>query len=236
MLSSYTGAGLISENPSVPTSNALSTSYDRVAADYTARIADELVGKPLDRALLLAFAEQVGALGPVADLGCGPGHVAAFLASLGVQVEGLDLSQGMISQARQRYPFLSFRQADMRLLFATADASFGGITAFYSIIHLSEAELVPTFQEWWRVLRPSGLVLVAFHVGAEVVHLDEWWQHAVNLDFRFWSVDKVTTALAQAGFRIEAVVQRAPYVDVEHASQRGYVLARKQMTSEGLQQ
>ena len=207
-------------------SDPLSTSYDRVAADYTARIADELAGKPLDRALLQAFAEQVCTLGPVADLGCGPGHVAAFLAASGVQVEGFDLSQGMISQARQRYPTLTFRQGDMRSL-AVADATFGGITAFYSIIHLNEDELAPAFQEWWRVLRPSGLVLVAFHIGEHVVHLDEWWQHPVDLDFRFLSVDTVTTAVASAQFIIEAVVQRSPYPDVEHPSQRGYVLARK---------
>jgi ubiquinone/menaquinone biosynthesis C-methylase UbiE len=206
--------------------NQLSTSYDRVAADYTADIADELAGKPLDRALLQAFAEQVGTLAPVADLGCGPGHVAALLAECGIEVEGFDLSQGMIDQARQRYPALSFRQGDMRSL-AVADAQFGGVTAFYSIIHLAEDELVPTFQEWWRVLRPSGCVLVAFHIGQDVLHLDEWWQHSVDLDFRFLPVDTVTSALVQARFTIEAVLQRSPYPAVEHQSQRGYVLARK---------
>ena len=211
-------------------SNSLSTSYDRVAADYTARIADELAGKPLDRALLHVFAEQVGTLSPVADLGCGPGHVAAFLAACGVQVEGFDLSHGMIAQAHHRYPTLTFRQGDMRSL-AVADATYGGITAFYSIIHLTEDELAPTFKEWWRVLRPSGLILVAFHIGEHVVHLDEWWQHPVDLDFRFLPVDKVTTALLHAQFTIEAVVQRSPYPDVEHPSQRGYVLARKGITS-----
>jgi len=205
---------------------SISTSYDRVAADYAARIADELADKPLDRALLHAFAEQVGTLGPVADLGCGPGHVAAFLAASGVQVAGFDLSGGMITQAHRRYPTLTFHQGDMRSL-DVADAMFGGINAFYSIIHLTEDELVPTFQEWWRVLRPSGFVLVAFHIGEHVVHLDEWWQQPVDLDFCFLSVDQVTTALAQAQFTIKAVIQRAPYPDVEHPSQRGYVLAQK---------
>jgi ubiquinone/menaquinone biosynthesis C-methylase UbiE len=213
----------------VTKSNRLSTSYDRVAADYTANIADELAGKPLDRALLQAFAEQLGTLDPVADLGCGPGHVAAFLARSGVRVEGFDLSQGMIAQAHQRYPTLTFRQGDMRSL-AVADATFGGITAFYSIIHLNEDELVPTFQEWWRVLRPSGSVLVAFHIGEHVVHLDEWWQHTVDLDFRFLSIGSVTAALEHAQFTIEALIQRSPYPDIEHPSQRGYVLARKANT------
>jgi ubiquinone/menaquinone biosynthesis C-methylase UbiE len=208
------------------TTPALAASYDQVAAAYTARIADELAGKPLDRAMLQAFAEQAGALGPVADIGCGPGHVAAFLAASGAQVEGIDLSAGMIGQAQRRYPTLAFRQGDMRAL-GGSDARYGGIAAFYSIIHLAEAELAPTFQEWWRVLRPSGIVLVAFHIGEQVVHFDTWWDQPVDLDFHFLSVEQVTSALAHAQFAIEAVLQRAPYPGVEHPSQRGYVLARK---------
>lgn len=207
-------------------SNRLPTSYDRVAADYTARIADELAGKPLDRALLHAFAEQAGALGPVADLGCGPGHVAAFLAAAGAAVVGFDLSSGMIDQARRRYPALDFRQGDLRSLDA-ADATYGGVIAFYSIIHLAEGELDPAFAEWRRALRPGGLALVAFHIGDSVVHLDEWWDHPVDLDFRFLPVEWVTSALERAQFTIEALLQRSPYPGIEHPSQRAYVLARK---------
>lgn len=204
----------------------LAESYDRVAAQYTLEIADELSGKPLDRALLHAFAEQVASLGPVCDLGCGPGHVAAFLATLGVAVEGIDLSNGMIAQARQRYPTLAFRQGDLRALDVPSE-TLGGITAFYCIIHLAEAELLPAFQEWWRVLRPGGYVLVGFHVGDMVVHLAEWWQQSVDLDFRFLQPETVTTALEQANFSIAALVRRAPYIEVEHHSERAYVLAVK---------
>jgi ubiquinone/menaquinone biosynthesis C-methylase UbiE len=162
----------------------------------------------------------------VADLGCGPGHIAAFLAAAGTEVQGIDLSNAMIAQARQRYPALTFHQGDLRSL-ALADATLGGIIAFYSIIHLAEDELAPTFVEWWRVLRPSGLVLLAFHIGDTVVHRDEWWQQPVDLDFRFFPVATVTTALTRAQFTIEALVQRAPYPEIEYPSQRAYVLARK---------
>lgn len=207
-------------------SDTLRTSYDRVAADYTAHIADELAGKPLDRALLQAFVEAVGATGPILEVGCGPGHVAAFLASLGATVEGIDLSSGMVAQARQRHPSIVFHQRDMRSL-ALPDATLGGIVAFYSIIHLDPAELAPTFSEWWRVLGPSGLVLVAFHIGDTVVHLDSWWNQPVKLDFRFLRPDVVVEALQRAGFVVEATVLRAPYPGVEHESERGYLLVRK---------
>ena len=70
-------------------------SYDAVAAAYAEALSDELARKPLDRALLTAFAEQVREVGRgetrVWDVGCGPGHVTAFLAGLGVRAAGVDL-------------------------------------------------------------------------------------------------------------------------------------------------
>ena len=206
--------------------NRTARSYDRVAAEYAAQIASELAGKPHDRALLLAFAEQVGALGPIADIGCGPGHVAAFLAGAGAALMGFDLSAGMVAQARSRFPGIQFEQADMRAL-PLPDAVLGGIAAFYSIIHLAPGELLPAFREWRRALRPGGRVLVAFHIGDETIHLDEWWEQPVALDFRFLQPDAVAAALAEAGFVIEATLRRAPYPGAEHASQRGYVQARR---------
>jgi hypothetical protein len=70
-------------------------------------------------------------------------------------------------------------------------------------------------------------VLIAFHIGETVLHLDEWWQHAVELDFHFLPVERVRSALHQAQFSILAITQRAPYPNVEHPSQRAYILACK---------
>jgi SAM-dependent methyltransferase len=138
--------------------------YDRVAAEYARRIAGELTGKPFDRALLDRFADQTRGRGTVADLGCGPGHVAAYLHARGVEVVGIDLSPGMVEQARRLYPELGFRQGDMRALDAP-DGAFAGAVAFYSVIHLPAAERPATFAELARVLGPGAPLLVAFHVG-----------------------------------------------------------------------
>ena len=94
------------------------TSYDRIADEYTRRIFDELQHKPLDRQLLDRFANEVRELGPVCDLGCGPGHVARYLHDQGVQVSGLDLSAEMVTHARRLTPEIAFEQGDMRGLAA----------------------------------------------------------------------------------------------------------------------
>ena len=66
--------------------------YDAVAENYTARVHDELRNKPIDRGLLNAFADQLesehGAGAAVCDIGCGPGHVGAFLAARGLACPG----------------------------------------------------------------------------------------------------------------------------------------------------
>jgi SAM-dependent methyltransferase len=201
--------------------------YDRVAEEYATRIADELTGKPLDRALLACYAEQVAGLGTVADMGCGPGHVAAHLHGLGVPVVGIDLSPEMVAIARQRFPAIPFEQGSM-LALDTPDAAWGGIIAFYSIIHLPPESRRQAFAEFARVLKPGGLLFLAFHSGDEQRHLDEWWEQPVSLDVWFLQPQAIESLLRDVGFTIEMSLVRQPYApEIEHQSQRAYIFARK---------
>jgi hypothetical protein len=52
------------------------------------------------------------------------------------------------------------------------------------------------------------------------------WEQPVDLDFHFLDPAAVAAALVAAGFAIEALIERAPYPDIEHQSQRAYILAR----------
>ena len=207
----------------------LQTSYDRIAGEYAGHLYDELDHKPLDRALLARFVEEIRGLGPVCDLGCGPGHVARYLHDLGVEeVFGLDLSPGMVEIARHLNPGIEFRQGDMLSLDAE-DGSLSGIVAFYSIIHLPREELPRALREMRRVLGRGGSVLLSFHVGEETRHLDELWGKEVSLDFHFFLPQEIEGFLEETGFKVEDIIQRQPYSeDVEVQTQRAYVFARKQ--------
>ncbi|HEX6818566.1 MAG TPA: methyltransferase domain-containing protein [Ktedonobacterales bacterium] len=213
------------------TLNSTTASYDRVAGEYAAQFFGELAHKPLDRALLDAFAEEVRGIGPVADIGCGPGQVANYLADRGVDARGIDLSPEMVARAQQLSPAIPFSVGSM-LALDLPDTSLGGITAFYSIIHIPPAHVPQALAEFHRVLRPGGLLLLAFHVGDEVIHREEWWDQPVALDFQFYQPDMLAHELESAGFTVEMRMIRAPYVPHEHPSQRGYLLARKPRTTE----
>lgn len=141
------------------------TGYDAWAVPYAELFANRLDDYPLDRAMLAAFAEFVRADGggPVADLGCGPGHVTALLHSLGLTASGVDLSAEMIAIARKAHPELRFEEGSMTAL-PLDDGELGGILARYSIIHTPPERLPEVFAEFHRVLAPGGHLLLAFQV------------------------------------------------------------------------
>lgn len=208
-----------------PRAETLRRGYATVARGYREQLSGELAGKPLDRAFLDAFVERCAG-GPIIDLGCGPGHIAAYLAGRGARVEGLDLSPAMIDEARASHPGIAFRVADMFAL-PHADRSLAGAVVFYAIVHLRSDELAAPMRELHRVLAPGGLAAVAFHAGTGSVHVDELFGCATSLDFFLHAPEAVVAALVEAGFTLEARLDREPYPDVEHPTRRTYLLARR---------
>jgi ubiquinone/menaquinone biosynthesis C-methylase UbiE len=207
------------------------SSYDTVADEYVQRIFGELQHKPLDRQLLDRFAANVKQIGPPAcDMGCGPGQVARYLHEQGLPICGVDLSSAMIERARRLTPKVEFHQGDM-LALDVPDEAWGGIAAFYSLIHIPRGDLPHVLKELRRVLRPGGVLLAAFHIGDDSIHLDEWWGNKVNVDFYFFRPEEFAVLLREAGFEVEEMIERDPYPEVEHQSRRAYVFARRKVTS-----
>ena len=201
-------------------------SYDQLAEEYARRIADELRHKPLDRELLHRFVRQIRGQGEICDMGCGPGHVARFLRDAGASVFGLDLSPRMLEQARKLNPDISFREGNMMAL-DLGDGVLAGIAAFYAIVNLPRQSLPSVFREMERVLRPRGLLLLAFHVGDEVLREAELWGQKISMDFLFLQPSEIKLDLEAAGFLVDEIVQREPYPEVEYPSRRAYIFARK---------
>ncbi|MER7585400.1 methyltransferase domain-containing protein [Kitasatospora sp. NPDC097691] len=199
-------------------------SYDTVAEEYLGRIGGELAYKTVDRALLGVVLEEAAG-GVVADLGCGPGHVAGWLAGHGAEVVGVDLSPRMVELARREQPKAAFRTGDL-LALPAADGEFAAAVALYSVIHLEPDELAPAFAEVRRVLRPGGVLLVSFHLGTEVRRMEEWWGHPVDVDFHFLETETVADHLARAGFGVEVRMEREGLPE-EAPTRRGYLLARR---------
>ena len=199
--------------------------YDGAAGPYAEKFLTELLQKPLDQQLLNRFSTSIGNDNRVVDLGCGPGHTTAHLASLGLVPIGVDLAPGMIAKAQSHFPKLEFGVGDFFNL-DFPDQSFAGCLAFYCIVHLQREQLESAFREILRVLKANGLLLLSFHVGTESVYVDDFLGTGAALEFFPFPIDVVSTALGAAGFTDIEAIERSPY-DTEYPSHRCYVFARR---------
>lgn len=182
------------------------SSYDTDASGYAEKVRGLLEGSPYLRMSLALFAESVqeSGGGPVADIGCGPGYVGAHLRDAGVDVFGIDLSPEMVAIARRDYPDLRFEVGTMTDL-DLADDSLAGIVAFWSVIHVPDHAMPGVFEEFRRVLRPQGALLVGFHVGDGTHHTSEGYTgRPISVDSHRRRPGKVAAWLRDAGFTIGA--------------------------------
>ncbi|WP_033353341.1 class I SAM-dependent DNA methyltransferase [Kitasatospora aureofaciens] len=182
------------------------TSYDTVATTYADQVRDLLDQTPYERAALKLFADLVRTTGggPVADLGCGPGRITAYLRGLGVDAFGMDLSPAMIEVARRDHPGLRFEVGSMTDL-DLADASMAGLVAWYSLIHVPDDEIGSVFAHFRRVLRPGGPLLLAFHVGDESrLKTQGYGGHPMKVYVHRRLPGRMAAWLNDAGFTVEA--------------------------------
>ncbi|MET8635723.1 class I SAM-dependent DNA methyltransferase [Streptomyces sp. NPDC004096] len=201
--------------------------YDAMAPDYHAHHPDTPGNRPLDLALVGALADLVRGNGPapLADLGCGPGHVTARLQDLGVPVFGVDVSPRTVDLARRTHPGVRFHVGTMTALDLPPD-TLGGIAALYAVDHVPGEHLATAFDEFHRVLTPGGHVLVAFRTGD-----DEHTRTTVGsgqgtaLDQHWHAPQTVADHLAKAGLPLRARTLLEP--DPGEHRPRAFLLARK---------
>lgn len=213
-------------DPAVRDERVLAT-YAIVASSYSEMLLDELDHKPFDRWLLSRIAERTAGT-PVVDLGCGPGHVTNALAADGARVTGVDNSPAMLAKARTHFPSLPFIEADLRDGPPQGnEGPWGGVVAWYAFVHLTMPEVADAIRCAAEQLPAGGTFTMATHVGPEVRHVDEWWGHQVDIDFIFHDPRTVRAAITAAGLTIDEWYVRSPLADVEAATDRLYVVARR---------
>lgn len=186
--------------------------YDRIAATY-----DERYSRPPNPAVQLALRELARQYptGRLLEAGCGTGHWLAELEPEGAWTVGLDLSSGMLHQARSR-------SADARLvcgrgeLLPFREASFDLIFCVNALHHFERPdEFIFSAR---RVLRGGGTLAVIGmdpHEAGTRWYVYDFFPGTKEMDLqRYPSVERIATWMTAAGYRevetqvVERVAQR----------------------------
>ena len=201
--------------------------YGAVAEAYAEHLAAELDDLPFERWLLERIASE--ATGPVVEVGSGPGHVTAYLSSVGADAHGLDLTPEMVEVARSRFPDVRYDVGDLRRLMRPESAAgWGAVLAWYSLIHLASSELPAALESLVRPIAPGGLLVVALQAGDDVAHLDEWFGvDGLALDFVRHDPESIVALVEAAGLTDVEWYLRGPVTARGEQTRRLYVLARR---------
>ena len=175
--------------------------YGRRAAEYAEHLGLMRTVHPSDVHLVTTWAASVE--GPLLDAGSGPGHWTAHLAGQGIDVQGVDQVPAFIDHARSTYPDVSFTLGSIEAL-ADPTGTYGGVLAWFSLIHHDPRTIRRPLDEFARVLRPGGHLLVGFFLGDALEPFD----HAVVTAWR-WPADLLAQELEAAGFDLIETHTRA---------------------------
>jgi SAM-dependent methyltransferase len=187
-----------------------SEAYGARAQEYADLLGTIAAMAPPDRRRIETWAEGVD--GPILDAGCGPGHWTAHLATLGHEIRGIDPVPEFVEIARRAHPGVAYDVGSFADLEVGAGA-WGGILAWYSLIHLSPGELPGVLAQVHGALRPCGSLLLGFFDGPQ----QEVFAHAVT-PAQFWPAEQMAQLLEEAGFDLVGIERRLDPGSRAHAA------------------
>lgn len=175
-------------------------SYDRVAFGY----AQHYYSRDLMVEFRDDFCQHIPNGGLVLDAGCGPGHDSKLLVGKGYGVVGVDLSSGMVEEARRRVPEAAFVRADIRWDVKSLGRRFDGIWCCASLLHIPRDDAASTLRGLWGVANAGAPLFVSVMKGSgDVFRTEDRPFGRVDRYFVWYSCEHLKRLISSAGFDVE---------------------------------
>jgi SAM-dependent methyltransferase len=176
--------------------------YDSTAPAFVQRwLAEE---EPAD---VYALFRQFFRPGLTADIGSGSGRDAAWLTANGFPAIGYDLSDGLLAQARARFPHIDFKKSALPELSGVPARHFDNVACETVLMHLPHAEIAPAVARMIEILKPGGIIYMSFRITENADHREK--------DGRLFTAnvgEQVRGALAGQTILLDETVERRPGV------------------------
>src|SRR6266850_3503448 len=109
--------------------------------------------------------------GNSADVGCGCGREVAWLHANGFSAVGFDPSEGLLNEARRRYPSFKFAHAELPELRGVG--TFDNVLCETVIMHLDRKQIAPSVRRLLDIVKPSGILYLSWRVTDDADHRDQ---------------------------------------------------------------
>ncbi|MES2994946.1 MAG: class I SAM-dependent methyltransferase [Patescibacteria group bacterium] len=179
--------------------------YDGMADAYAERDS-EIIEETFEvKSALDHFISLLPPGGHVLDIGSGGGRDSIYMFSKRLEVTGVDLSENMIRNAKERTPGITYLQMDFEEL-DFANDMFDGIWANASLHHVPKEKLAPVLVRIHRLLKAGGLFYSINKQGEfDGIRENNKFGKAVRRHFSFYKPEELTGLVKDAGFTIEEV-------------------------------
>ncbi|GLI04510.1 methyltransferase type 11 [Paenibacillus tyrfis] len=143
----------------------------------------------------------------ILDVGCGNGNLTAEIAAAGAVPTGIDLSEEMVRQARQKYPELNF-QVENACHYRT-DVRFDAVFSHAALHWIKDAPAV--VNSIWLALRDGGRFVAEFAGSGNVAVLTNAMEEALEIHGYTWAgrnpwyfptIGEYASLLEETGFRV----------------------------------
>lgn len=102
--------------------------------------------------------------GTSCDIGCGSGREVAWLNANDFVAEGFDASEGLLAEAKRRYPRLKFARAELPELKGIRARSFDNVLCETVIMHLDHALIARSVARMLDVVKTAGILYLSWRV------------------------------------------------------------------------
>ncbi len=178
---------------------AVIADYDDIAMEY----AEEFFYDTSDNKYIDAFLHDLDGI-KILDVGCGNGRDCKYISEQGFDVNGIDLSAGMLAIAKEKVPNGKFEVMDIASI-TYPENSYDGIISNCSLFHIPSEELPQTLESFARVLKPNGKLLLILQEGLGETMIEEPYRPGVNIYMNYFSVGKITNMLQKYGFEVKTI-------------------------------
>ncbi|MFZ4875607.1 class I SAM-dependent methyltransferase [Janthinobacterium sp. Mn2066] len=144
------------------------TAYNQQAAAYARDWREQ--DAPSD---MYALLKQYFSPGLTVDIGCGAGRDTAWLLDNGFQAIGVDVSQGLLDEARAAYPGITFQQASLPALDGLERGSYQNVLCETVIMHLDPASISDAVSTLIALLVPGGTLYLSWRVTEQASQRDK---------------------------------------------------------------